>query len=58
MNNQVIALDADGVLLDYKAKRAYLLEKVKRVDFPSETEDLRPKTYTRIRPRCYGCLQP
>lgn len=27
MNNQVIALDADGVLLDYKAKRAYLLEK-------------------------------
>ncbi len=30
------------------AKLAHPLEKVKRADFPSETEDLRPKTCTRF----------
>ena len=56
--NAEVMFSQRGPAYSNMAKRAHSLEKVKRVDFPSETEDLRPKTYTRIRPRCYGCLQP
>ena len=42
--NAEVMFSQRGPAYSNMAKRAHSLEKVKRVDFPSETEDLRPKT--------------